>query len=216
MGHHDLNVDVRGTGFIAALIKNLINGFNIKKRVKIIASNNECLPHPNKLSQHIFIKIYGTYFAIWLMLFLSSYTQRLQRIICAFFYVKREKRRILYLYNETLRRRVGLIRFFKSKVKTLVRERLLDRDMEPWIALTIDLPQYCRWLKIFACARKRCLICSEPEPRKNSNFHICTTPGCFYIHCQECWKDIGYICFACTDFTNNESDNGYDSETAVV
>ncbi|XP_034941255.1 protein sneaky [Chelonus insularis] len=214
-GHHNLNIDVRGIGVIAKLIRNVITGFNVKKRIKVVISNIACLPQPSKLSNHILIKIYGTYLAIWIMLFLTSYTQRLQHAICSYFYAKREKRRILYLYNETLRRRIGYVRFMKSKVRTLVRERYLERDMDPWVALIMDSPRLCGWLRYFSFARRKCLICGEIEPRKNSKYYTCSTPGCFFIHCPECWQDVENICYACTPLADFSSDSDVDQDFTI-
>ncbi|KAK0164432.1 hypothetical protein PV328_003063 [Microctonus aethiopoides] len=220
-GHHDVNLNVHGTGIIAKLISSVVRGFNMKKRVKMIISNGECLPLPNKLSNYVLSKIYGMYLAIWIMLFLASYTKRLQRRICNFYYVKREKRRILYLYNETLRRRVGYTRFMKNKVKSLVRQRLLERDMNLWFALKTNSPFWFGWLKFFKCSRLKCLICGESEPRKNSNFHKCTTPGCSFIHCPECWRDVENVCYACADLPESDTDSddnihGYDIKSVGV
>lgn len=100
-------LEVRGIGVIASLIRRLIRGFNVKRRVKTVVSNSACLPRPNKVPDRMILKIYSTYLGIWLLLFTAAYTQRLRRVICSFFYRKREKRRVLYLYNESLRRRLG-------------------------------------------------------------------------------------------------------------
>lgn len=99
-----------GTGMIASLLRSLVRGFNIKKRIRIERSNVKCLPKPNKLSNYYLSKIYGVYLSIWLMMLIQAYIQRLRRIICAYFYRKREKKRVIFIYNETLKRRVGFFR----------------------------------------------------------------------------------------------------------
>ncbi|KAG7203236.1 hypothetical protein KM043_010337 [Ampulex compressa] len=210
-GHHDMTLEIRGTGIIASLIRNVIRGFNVKRHVKTVVTNAACLPKPTQLSNYIIGKIYGTYFAVWLLLFTSTYTQRTRRIICSFFYRKREKRRILYLYNESLRRRLGYAKFMRAKVKALVRTRRLEHDMDPWMALRLRLPAICGWLKVFACARHKCLICNEVEPRKGAKFRKCATPGCPFVHCAECWRDVGKICFACTETGESDTED-YDTQ----
>ncbi|XP_015586402.1 E3 ubiquitin-protein ligase DCST1 [Cephus cinctus] len=210
-GRHDMTLDVRGTGMIATMIRSVIKGFNVKKRIKTVVSNEACLPRPNELSNYVLAKIYGTYLGIWIMLLLAAYTQRLRRLICSFFYRKREKRRVLYLYNETLRRRLGYFRFMKGKVRALVRARLLERDMDPWVALRLRYPKFCGWLSFFSCARQKCLICAEPETRKGPKFRRCTTPGCNFVHCPECWRDVGRICFACAKLPDTDSED-YDTQ----
>lgn len=85
-GHHDLMIQVKGTGMIASLLRSVVRGFNIKKRVKRVRSNKVCLPKPSLLSKYYLYKIYGTYFSIWLLMLAQAYTQRLRRLICAYFY----------------------------------------------------------------------------------------------------------------------------------
>lgn len=109
-GRHDMSLKVKGTGMIASLLRSVVRGFNIKKRIKLVRTNEACLPQPNLLNKYYLYKIYGTYFLVWLLVVVQAYTQRLRRLICSYFYLKREKKRILYLYNETLKRRIG---FFK-------------------------------------------------------------------------------------------------------
>jgi len=96
---------------MATLLRKIVRGFNVKRRVKTVVTNEACLPRPNKLSVYVIVKIYSIYAIIWVLLYTNIYTQRTRRIICAFFYTKREKRRVLYLYNETLRRRLGYARY---------------------------------------------------------------------------------------------------------
>lgn len=206
-----MSLEVRGTGVIASLIRSVIRSFNIKKRIKMVVTNEACLPQPKKLSNYILLKIYGTYLGVWLMLLGTAYTQRMRRIICSFFYRKREKRRVLYLYNETMRRRVGYFRFMKAKVKNLVRAHRLEQNMDPWLSLRNRYPNLCGWLQFFACSREKCLICEEGEPKKGPEFRRCTTPGCPFVHCQECWRDVGEICLACADLPEGESED-YDAQ----
>lgn len=119
-GHHDMTLEVRGTGVIASLIRSVIRGFNVKRRVKTVVSNDACLPRPTKVANYVIFKIYSTYVGIWVLLFTAAYTQRLRRVICSFFYRKREKRRVLYLYNESLRRRLGYARYDIEEIVSIL------------------------------------------------------------------------------------------------
>ncbi|XP_029676466.1 protein sneaky-like isoform X2 [Formica exsecta] len=206
-GHHDIVLEVRGIGVIASLIRRVIRGFNVKRRVKTVVSNSACLPRPSRVPDRMILKIYLTYLGIWLLLFTAAYTQRLRRVICSFFYRKREKRRVLYLYNESLRRRLGHARFMRAKIRALVRTRQLEYDMDPWIAVRLRWPMLCGWLALFARARLKCLVCGEAESRKGPQFRRCTTPGCSFVHCSECWKDVGEFCYACTDIGETTDDD---------
>jgi len=58
------------------------------------------------------------------------------------------------------------------------------------------------WLVWFSCGRRKCLICKEPETRLGKQYG-CNTVGCVYIHCKQCWEDVGY-CYACSDLFKKE------------
>ncbi|XP_017877691.1 E3 ubiquitin-protein ligase DCST1 [Ceratina calcarata] len=210
-GHHDLSLEIRGTGVIASLIRSAVRGFNVKKRIKTVVSNKACLPRPTKLPGYMIFKIYGTFVAVFLLIFVSIYTQRMRRGICSFFYRRREKRRVLYLYNESLRRRITYAKFMKAKVMNMVRTRRLEYEIDFWLAVRLKWPDRFGWLKYFACARERCLICGDPEPRKGPKYRACTTPGCTFLHCAECWRDVGKICYACADLPDTDTE-GYDTQ----
>ncbi|OAD55040.1 DC-STAMP domain-containing protein 1 [Eufriesea mexicana] len=147
----------------------------------------------------------------FLLIFLSVYTERMRRGICSFFYRRREKRRVLYLYNESLRRRIAYAKFMKAKVKSMVRTRHLENEVDFWLAVRLKWPKYFGWLNYFDFARERCLICGDPEPRRGPRYRQCTTPGCNFLYCAECWRDVGRICYACTEFSDTETEE-YDTQ----
>lgn len=206
-----MTLEIRGTGVIASLIRSVIRGFNVKRRVKTVVSNSACLPRPSELPSRVILKIYSTYLAIWALLFTAAYTQRLRRVICSFFYRRREKRRVLYLYNESLRRRLGRGRFMRAKVRALVRTRRLEHDLNLWLATRLRWPVLCGWLAFFARARHKCLVCGEAEPRRGPQFRRCETPGCPFVHCPECWSDVGETCYACADIAETDDTDEYDA-----
>ncbi|XP_003700230.1 protein sneaky [Megachile rotundata] len=210
-GHHDLLLEIRGTGVIANLIRSAIRGFNVKKHIKTVVTNEACLPKPTKLSTYVILKIYGTFLGIFLLIFASIYTQRTRRGICSFFYRKREKRRVLFLYNESLRRRLSFAKFMKVKVRSMVRTRRLEYEVDFWMALRLKWPDRFGWLQFFECARDRCLICEEVEPRRGPKHRQCTTPGCPFVHCAECWRDVGKVCYACAESSDTDSEE-YDTQ----
>ncbi|ENN75308.1 hypothetical protein YQE_08085, partial [Dendroctonus ponderosae] len=202
-GKHDLMLQIKGKSWL-------------KKRIKIERSNEECLPRPTSMPKSYILKIYGTYFSIWLMMWLQTYTQRTRRLICAYFFRKREKRRVLFLYNETLKRRMGLLRHMKKNLDRKARARRLEENYNVLQIMTIKYPKEFSWLKWFKAGRRKCLLCEEVEPRKQSDFIECPNEGCHFIYCQECWKDMGDKCLVCAvesetedDFTD-ENDDDYE------
>lgn len=111
VGHHDLLLEVKGTGLIATLLRSVVRGFNVKKRIRTLRTNAHCLPQPKPLAAYYLRKIYGMYAIVWLLIVLETYVKRLNPAICAFYYRRRQKKRILFLYNETLKRRIGYFRW---------------------------------------------------------------------------------------------------------
>lgn len=52
----------------------------------------------------------------------------------------------------------------KKKVKKMVREESLEEDLSFFNVLRIRFPTAFVWLKIFPMARRKCIICRDPEP----------------------------------------------------
>ncbi|XP_072379507.1 protein sneaky isoform X4 [Diabrotica undecimpunctata] len=205
-----------GTGMIASLLRSLVKGFNVKKRIRIERTNEKCLPRPHLLLNYYLYKIYGTYLAVVIMMFLQAYCLRLRRVLCSYFYRKREKKRVLYLYNETLKRRKGFFRFMRKKIRRMVREHRLKEDFTGIQILRINHPKACDWLRIFTFARRKCLICKEPEPRKTNSSHEfveCPNEFCHFIYCRECWIDMGNVCLACQTETEETTSGFEDNDT---
>ncbi|KAJ9586230.1 hypothetical protein L9F63_020139, partial [Diploptera punctata] len=205
-GSHDLILKVKGTGMIATLVRSVLGGFNIRKRANRSLDSGSCLPQPTKLETYYICKIYGMYFGVWLLMLSQGYTQRYRRLICAYFYPKREKRRVLFLYNETLKKRRGLLRFMRAKVKQRAKESRLEMDANILVVMQVKYPRMCSWLKVFASARRKCLICKELEPKKGGQFLECPNPDCYFVYCAECWRDVKHICYACSSADSDETD----------
>ncbi|XP_047104946.1 protein sneaky [Schistocerca piceifrons] len=217
-GSHDMSIEVKGTGLIAKIVRSIVKGFNIKKRVKYFTSNEACLPVPKKPNIYIICKIYGTYFAMWVIILVSSYINRFQSVICAYFYPKQEKRRILFLYNETLKTRAGILQHMKATIKHQARIKQMEvSQCNILTVMRIRYPKYCSWLQIFPAARRRCMICQQKEsrPRKGPSFIYCTTPNCYTVHCPDCWNDVGKVCFACYYLSGSASSSNSDDDTHV-
>nr|CAD7393592.1 unnamed protein product [Timema cristinae] len=212
-GHHDIQLSVIGTGMIATLVRSVLKGFNVKRRIKTVTSNEACLPHPELLDSSYIYKIYGIYLFIWLLMFSEAYSQRLRRAICAYFYPEREKKRVLYVYNESLKRRRGYFKFMKSRVRNMVREHRLNMESNIFMALRLKYPRMFSWLRVFALSRRKCVICGDPEPRKEGQQpETCPNTECYFFHCTECWRDVGGLCLACSDLTDEEVDEDITSD----
>ena len=207
-----MSLEIRGRGLVASLVRGVVRGFNVKRRIHSVLTNEACLPRASRLPALSLLRIYGTYLAVWLMLLLQAYSQRLRRAIGAFFYRKREKRRVLYLYNETLRRRLGFLRFARGRVAELARARRLGPEPQPWLKLRLKHPKYLWWLERFECARRVCVVCGEVEPRLGSSHRACGNGDCFAVYCAECWADVGRTCLACAGADEESEHSPGDTE----
>ncbi|XP_018335515.1 E3 ubiquitin-protein ligase DCST1 [Agrilus planipennis] len=218
-GHHDMTIKVKGTGLIAGLLRSVVKGFNFKKRIKSYKTNQGCLPNPALLPNYYLYKIFGIYFVVWCLIISQAYALRLRRVICSYFYRKREKRRVLYLYNETLKRRVAFMRHMEQKVKKMARQQRLRENLNICAVLRTKYPKIFNWLKMFKTARRKCIICGDPEPLiptgKPGDYEKCKTPTCHFVHCAECWEDVGKQCFACKESPTLE-DSAYEESDEYV
>ncbi|XP_060845495.1 protein sneaky [Rhopalosiphum padi] len=213
-GHHNLYIKVKGTGMIANLLRSVVDRFNFRKNITVNLSNEMCLPNPHKLDAYYLHKIYGTLMLVFVMTVFAGYSSRLKRLICAVFFRKREKRRVLYLYNETLRKRTAFFRYMKQKVAKLARENKLSVNLDIFLMLRLKFPALFGWLVWFACGRRKCLICGEPETNAGKQYG-CNTVGCVYIHCEQCWKDVG-VCYACSEiFIKKDNEYNLDADTTA-
>ncbi|XP_046385886.1 protein sneaky isoform X2 [Ischnura elegans] len=224
-GKHELIMKVKGTGMMAHLVRSILGGFNIKQQVQNQRSNYECLPNPTMLHKSFIVRIYGLYFAIWVLVALEAYTQRFRRLICSVYYRKVEKRRILFLYNETLRKRAHYYKRMAAQVRERFKEAKRSENTNLFKRLRFRYPKHFGWLyRLTDAAQLRCLVCRLPEGKMGLNFvrekaimdsqallinqneddnkkqrwHICQNSDCQALYCKECWKDIKEVCYVCT------------------
>ncbi|XP_026320810.1 E3 ubiquitin-protein ligase DCST1 [Hyposmocoma kahamanoa] len=198
--HHDMQVEVKGTGLLAKIIRNVIEGVKKQPRYRNAVTNRQCLPAPSLMPPVFFLKIYGGYLWIQLLLYMNPYTMRLSRLICSWYYRRREKQRILHLYNDILKKRMKMQKTLRKKAVQVVRAYYLSG--ENLLSLRMKFPQLLGWLKIFPAARMSCPVCGETEPRNPPNkgkkkWHMCYSAKCPFIYCTECWNYIDQRCLAC-------------------
>ncbi|XP_014215625.1 E3 ubiquitin-protein ligase DCST1 [Copidosoma floridanum] len=194
-GRHDMSLEIQGRGLVAKLVRSLVRGFNRKHRISQLLTNEACLPRPSRVPSSILLVIYGGYLLVWLLLLLQAYGQRLRRVIAGFFYHRREKRRVLHLYNESLRRRRGFLRYARSRAAQAARGRLLAPEARFWLELRENRPRLWTWLRRLGLARLDCVVCGDPEPRRGQH-HTCRGSSCLAAYCEDCWKDLGRSCWA--------------------
>lgn len=116
-GVHNFNITVNGSGFLANLIRSPFEGFDIHEHVKVVISNEPCLPHPSIFKPWKIIRIYLLFLLYLYLIQNQVFIHRSKRYVCAYFYPKREKTRVLYLYNKILKRRKDVFKAMGQMVK---------------------------------------------------------------------------------------------------
>ncbi|XP_060805741.1 protein sneaky [Amyelois transitella] len=198
-GMHDLDITVEGSGILANMVRKILEGFSEESPAQRPITNRPCIPRPRLMPPAYFFKIYGGYLWIILLLYLDPYTLRLRRLICSYFYPRREKQRILHLYNDILKKRMKMQKTLRKKAIQTVRAHYLSG--ENLVSMRMKFPQLLGWLRVLPAARMTCLICGEPEPRKDNQestpWHACVASHCPFMYCMECWREVGARCLAC-------------------
>ncbi|XP_053133455.1 E3 ubiquitin-protein ligase DCST1 isoform X2 [Hemicordylus capensis] len=202
---HHLEVKVGGQTMMARLLRSTIGALNTSSETAMEATNVECLPEVQGMTKAQYVTCAIPLGVLILLCFVQVYVYRLRRVIAAFYFPKREKKRILFLYNEMLRQRMAFVVVQRKRIIQRARQRkrlekpLLDR-VRRW------LPFLQRFL------RQRCILCSLPETR---NSCLCPNPDCGTLYCRLCWQDMGQVCFACSpddllsDDDSSEGQTGY-------
>ncbi|CAK1584300.1 unnamed protein product [Parnassius mnemosyne] len=205
-GTRDLEIEVEGNGTVATMIRNLLSSLNTTRYVSAV-TNKPCLPQPSAMPSIFFVKIYCGYLWILMLLYLNPYTLRLRRLICSYFYPRREKQRILHLYNDILKKRMKMQKTLRRKALQAVRAHYLSGGNLR--SLRMRFPRLLGWLTVLPAARMPCLICGETEPRNittSSSWRRCNSVACGFAWCGECWREAGARCLACDPVLTRLSD----------
>ncbi|XP_063386130.1 protein sneaky-like [Cydia fagiglandana] len=190
-GTRDLEIEVEGTGIVANTIRAMIS--HLRTSHEQGTATNTCLPHPRIMPAIFYLRIYGGYLWVMLLLCVNPYTSRLRRLICSYFYPRREKQRVLHLYNDILKKRVRLDATLRRKAVQAIRAHYLSGE-----SLLLRFPNILGWLRLLPAARMACLICGEIEPRNaESGWKACDMPNCPFLYCGECWLEVRGRCLAC-------------------
>ncbi|CAO1423843.1 unnamed protein product [Diamesa serratosioi] len=200
-GIHDFNITVDGTGFIADMMRSTVDGFNVKVDVNVLLTNEPCLPKPLLIENWRIVRIYLLFVFNIYLIYNQVYIYRAKRFICAYYYPKREKQRILHLYNKLLKRRRGLFKHLLVTVKDKMKLNQVLVQKRNCIQRFIANYNCCRCLKVLKCARRNCFICGELEPRRQTidylHFILCYNQDCDIIYCEECWLEVDLTCLVC-------------------
>ncbi|NXG06906.1 DCST1 ligase, partial [Sakesphorus luctuosus] len=174
---HHMSINVMGTSLMAQLLRSTIGALNASVDTQVETSNLACLPKPRGMTREQYLTTFLPLGTLALLCLAQVYPFRLRRVIASFFFPKREKTRVLFLYNKLLRQRKN---FFQ-----LQRRRLAQRAWQP-PGLGTSLLRWCRqrcpWL--CRCQRRSCTLCGTP----GTPWHqVCSAPTCGALYCDRCW-----------------------------
>lgn len=119
-GSHVVFFKVNGTGILANMMRKTLNSFNIHANVSVILSNEPCLPRPTKVKEKVYHQILFVYILAFILVIKGSWVMRFRRFVCSLVYPKREKKRILYLYNNLLKKRMRPYDSIRREYKELM------------------------------------------------------------------------------------------------
>ncbi|KAM9324989.1 E3 ubiquitin-protein ligase DCST1 [Gastrophryne carolinensis] len=204
--HHNLQVSVGGNSFIAKLLRTTIGILNSTSNTFLTSDTERCLPIPIHMMSYDYIWACLPVVAYICLSIGQVYFYRLRRVVAAFYFPKREKRRVIFLYNEQLRKREEYKEVKKKQIRAraLIGRRLRKSTMGV-------LYRYCSCLR--KIIQRHCIVCDQSE-RKTS--YVCPTPNCETVYCRQCWRDMEKFCFACTPYEEfvegHAIDSNYDSD----
>ncbi|XP_016893533.1 E3 ubiquitin-protein ligase DCST1 isoform X2 [Cynoglossus semilaevis] len=106
---HDVDIRVEGDSMMSHLLKKTITAFNSSSHLKVHTDNRACVTRPSSLSLDVYVTCGCCVLLVALFTLLQVYTNRLRRVIAMFYHPLREKKRIIYLYNLQLQKRIYCI-----------------------------------------------------------------------------------------------------------
>nr|XP_040143587.1 E3 ubiquitin-protein ligase DCST1 isoform X3 [Ictidomys tridecemlineatus] len=185
---HKLEVKVGGDSMLARLLRKTIGALNTSSDTVVESNNLPCLPQPVCMDARAYWRASLPIVLLVCLCLAQAFGYRLRRVIAAFYFPKREKKRVLFLYNDLLRKRAA---FTKLRRALIIRRAQQQRGPRHHLVDTLHhrCPLLRRWL------RRRCVVCQAPETPES---YVCPTPECEAVYCQSCWKDMKKLCPVCT------------------
>ncbi|NXK15401.1 DCST1 ligase, partial [Herpetotheres cachinnans] len=174
---HHLSVQVTGTSLMARLLRSTIGALNTSSDTQLETSNLACLPQPQGMTRQQYVGSCLPLAVLALLCLVQVYMYRLRRVIAAFYFPKREKSRVLYLYNKLLQQRQSFVH--------RQRKRIAQRaHQHPGLGML--MLEWCcrRWPCLRRWVRRSCTVCEMPETPQD---WVCPAPTCGARYCEQCW-----------------------------
>ncbi|XP_058504243.1 E3 ubiquitin-protein ligase DCST1 isoform X1 [Solea solea] len=104
-----VDIKVGGDSMMARLLRKTVSAFNSSSILHIQTDNQACVSPPSTLSADVYVYCVCCVLLVALFTLLQVYTNRLRRVIAAFYHPQREKKRVLFLYNLQLQRHMSSV-----------------------------------------------------------------------------------------------------------
>ncbi|NXX62012.1 DCST1 ligase, partial [Scopus umbretta] len=174
--NHHLAVQVKGKSLMAWLLRSTIGSLNTSSDTQLEMTNVVCLPQPRGMTRQQYMGSCRPLAVLVLLCLAQVYMYRLRRTIAAFYFPKREKSRVLYLYNKLLQQRQSFVRRQRKRIAQQARTGGLGTSLLEWCCRCC--PCLRRWM------RRSCTVCGTPETPRDQ---VCPAPTCGALYCRPCW-----------------------------
>lgn len=191
--YNSLNMTISGEGFVANMLKKLAGLVNKgdENNFESNVSTEKCTPTLAKTDTAYVVKLMGQFVLLAALILVEIYVKRFNKQICAFFYPKWEKKRIVWLYNHMLKKRSLFIRNAKKKILFKIRNDLIRP--ERGLLNILNSKKLIVYLNMIGIARNYCILCDHLLKKRQIECAKCTI-----LYCVECWKDLEKRCPGCS------------------
>ncbi|XP_013397132.1 DC-STAMP domain-containing protein 2 [Lingula anatina] len=194
-GKQEVNFSIEGHGILAHFFRTFIQGFQSNNNYNSSVSTTVCLPEASAPKLGIDIAILVIYIIAILLVFLQAYALRIRHKIVAYFYPERELSRIIYLYNQTMHKRKGILKALADKLKRDNKTDISKKNISITETLAVKIPCLKTIFQVTGVKKTLCISCATGEAR--GDMYKCPTVRCPGVYCRECYVDLKQGCPIC-------------------
>ncbi|XP_060080961.1 LOW QUALITY PROTEIN: DC-STAMP domain-containing protein 2-like [Ylistrum balloti] len=197
-GQSSILLQITGTGEIAKVMRSFITGINLYNVYDADFNVTSCLPNPAEPNFNLFYA-YAVVYSLAIIAVLSqSYSLRLRRKICAYYYPEQEVERTIYLHRKIRHDRKTHQLQLKQHLRSMKKERRMTQKSN----------SKTPFAGIFGKKKTESRICLNCGSNEGPNLKIvtCTNPTCSADYCETCMQEIGEKCHLCGGEVNSKPD----------
>ncbi|OWF55803.1 DC-STAMP domain-containing protein 2-like [Mizuhopecten yessoensis] len=188
-GQSSILLEITGTGQVAKLMRSLITGINLNNVYDADFNVTSCLPNPTEPNFNLFYA-YAVVYTLAIVAVLSqSYSLRLKRKICAYYYPEQEVERTVYLHRKIRHDRKTHQLQLKQHLRSMKKEKRMSKKYDS----KIPFADRFRKKKL---ELRTCLNCGSNEG-KNLKMVTCSNATCSADYCETCMVEMGEKCHLC-------------------